>query len=67
MGDLFPAVATLVVEAVAEAHLECVRGEVRERVGDSWHGASSSEYCGLQMDVSFGVLPVLPLCPSCPG
>lgn len=56
MGDLFPAVATLIVEAVAEAHLECVQGEERKRVGNSWHGAGSFEHCGLQMDVSFGVL-----------
>lgn len=67
MGDLVPDVATLVVKAVADAHWGCVPGEAREHVGNSWYGAGSSEYCGLQMDVSFGVLPVLPFCPSYPG
>lgn len=57
MGDLFQAVASLVMEAVTEIHLECVQGEARERVGDSWHGAGSSEGRGFQMDESFGGVP----------
>lgn len=50
-----------------EICLECVQKEAPGACQEQLDSAGSSECCGLPLDVSFGVFPVLPRCPSCPG